>query len=1487
MDIKPPPYPNNHRKNIHTYRPEIKRAVPNQVVIKASKRKSLLKISTYLKPATIRISLLSRSLRYLVIILALLFLSAIPWLSNLVSSVNAYNLSHQALAIINKPNNSLDSSTIFNNNNQTFTINPDGLKPSASAYPSYLVGQPNTGLYSATLPTNLDNGIAITNNSNHIAFTLKPQFSTSLGRHINGHFIYPLGTGAIQAVYTAKSTELSEDIVINKNVGNVLSFPYKLQLPQSFKAFNLAAGAIGIEGAGNISFQLSNPTITQSNNNKISQTNKNSPSAKLVLTKNNQLTLLATNLNKLSYPITIDPSVTINSTNNFLTGNDEGGNNITTNQVSTGQQTGGALNNTIASCPSGWTLNSSTYCTNTASLPTATYDATSIVYNGYVYEIGGNTTAATATVDYAPLNSSGTIGTWTATTNLPVATYYATSVVYNGYVYEIGGQTPSSTATVDYAPINSNGTLGAWNATTSLPVATEYATSVVYNGYVYEIGGYTGSAATATVDYAPINSNGTLGSWTATTSLPTATYWATSVVYNGYVYEIGGDTGAATATVDYAPINSNGTLGSWTATASLPVATDSATSVVYNGYVYEIGGGTGSGGTATVDYAPINSNGTLGSWTATTSLPTATSTATSVVYNSYVYEIGGCTTSCALATVDYAPIAPAGWVSSPDSTDINTWGATTALPGLHSKGSYYYPYEATSVVYNGYVYEIGGNEGSATFSPTATVDYAPINSNGTLGSWTATTSLPAATQYATSVVYNGYVYEIGGDTTSTTVTVDYALICTGSNSTGGCTTSSAPGSLGSWTATTILPTATNSATSVVYNGFVYEIGGYSTATTVDYALICTGSNSTGGCTTSSAPGSLGTWTATTSLPAPTDFATSVVYNGFVYEIGGNSTTTTVDYALICTGSNSTGGCTTSSAPGSLGTWTATTSLPTATNSATSVIYNGYVYEIGGYTGSSAVATVDYAPINANGTLGSWTATTSLPAATYDATSVVYNGYVYEIGGYNGNAGVATVDYAVINNGGPGVTGAYTATTSLPVATNQAASVVYNGYVYEMGGFTGSATATVDYAPINSNGTLGSWTATTSLPTATEQATSVAYNGYVYEIGGSTTAATSTVDYALICTGSNSGVGGCTSTAGTLGSWTATTSLPAATYQATSVVYNGYVYEIGGIGSATFATVDYAVINANGTLGSWTATTSLPAATFDATSVVYNGYVYEIGGRTTTYVATVDYAPINANGTLGSWAATTSLPAATYWATSVAYDGYVYEIGGENAAGTVLTIVDYAPINTNGSLGTWTATTSLPAATWSATSFVYNGYVYEIGGALSAIYATVDSTPLYSIPRIGNYSMLVNVGGGFDVTPISVIVNGTNLGNPGNGVLSGLSGIRLKYEGSTVACNTFNASNYVNLIPPELSTAYNMTLSTNGCGSADTLGTYIWVHIHLDDTQTATYPDINGNHTTITGFQIFYHPASINRLRGGATFNGGSLQSLDAPPFTKQ
>ena len=170
----------------------------------------------------------------------------------------------------------------------------------------------------------------------------------------------------------------------------------------------------------------------------------------------------------------------------------------------------------------------------------ATYEATSVAYNGYIYEIGGYTTTQTAEVDYAPLNANGTVGSWTATTSLLHATDYATSVAYNGYLYEIGGTHPRSHRRGRLRPPATP--TAQWARGRPLPACSTPPSrprSVAYNGYLYEIGGYT-TTKTAEVDYAPLNANGTVGSWTATTSLLHATAQAASVAYNGYLYDIGG-----------------------------------------------------------------------------------------------------------------------------------------------------------------------------------------------------------------------------------------------------------------------------------------------------------------------------------------------------------------------------------------------------------------------------------------------------------------------------------------------------------------------------------------------------------------------------------------------------------------------------------------------------------------------------------------------------------------------------------------------------------------------------------------------------------------------------------------------------------------------------------------------------------------------------------------------------------------------------------
>ena len=295
-------------------------------------------------------------------------------------------------------------------------------------------------------------------------------------------------------------------------------------------------------------------------------------------------------------------------------------------------------------------------------LPLSVSHATSVEYNGYIYEIGGfNSTNNSSTVYYAPINSDGTVGVWNTTTALPLHIVNATSVAYNGYIYEVGGfSSTNNLSTVYYAPINSDGTIGVWNTTTALPSSIGDATSVAYNGYIYEIGGFNSinNVSLSTVYYAPINSNGTVGVWNTTTALPSIISNATSVEYNGFVYEIGGFNGTNNlSTVYYAPINSNGTVGVWNITTALPSSISDATSVEYHGFVYAIGGFNGTNNLSTVYYAPINSDGTVGVWNTTTSLPSGISNATSVEYNGFVYEIGGFNGTNNLSTVYYVRIS--------------------------------------------------------------------------------------------------------------------------------------------------------------------------------------------------------------------------------------------------------------------------------------------------------------------------------------------------------------------------------------------------------------------------------------------------------------------------------------------------------------------------------------------------------------------------------------------------------------------------------------------------------------------------------------------------------------------------------------------------------------------------------------------------------------------------------------------------------------
>jgi N-acetylneuraminic acid mutarotase len=850
-------------------------------------------------------------------------------------------------------------------------------------------------------------------------------------------------------------------------------------------------------------------------------------------------------------------------------------------------------------------------------------------------------------------------------------------------------------------------------------------------------------------------SGGSVGTWATTTALSTPTVRHASVAYNGYIYTLGGSNGGvSTTTVRYAPINTDGTIGAWASTTSLPAASTDQGVVAYSGYMYNVGGNDSG-----VRYAPINADGTLGTWKSTTSLSSILYNQGTVASNGYIYQLGGRDNNALHGDVLYAPV-------NGDGT-LGAWTSTTSLPSARNGLS--------ATVYNGYVYAVGGYDGTAYLTD---VLYAPLNADGTLGVWTGTTGFATGRTNEAAVAYNGYLYVYGGARTTSNPfnDVQYAPITAsgavgawasttsftgvrqqfgyaaynghlyltggGTNSTAGTiysdvqtvainTTPDQVANMYSWIATTTFGAGKGSASaqvttranhgSAVYNGYIYLVGGSApgaTLTSVHYAPL-------------NANGTIGAWAQATSLPLARAGMATVAVNGYLYAIGGQDNTPTIAATSYVAPIN---------ADGTIGSWTTTTPLTSARTNEGIVYYNGYMYTTGGLLDTAGTLTtrVEYAPVNADGTIGTWVITTALPAGLAAHSSVAYNGRLYAIGGALSAGTTAEVKSAPIN--ADGTVGSWMTTTSLPSGRSYTMARVYQGYVFLVGGYSkdaGADTTTTYYAKLNDSGAVGSWSSGPAFTTAREGLGVEIYNGYLYLTGGWNGANTFYGDtqYSLLSmtAGGPSGVQ----------PWQSTTSAALAVYGQSSVVYNNVIYVIGGYGGGVYqSSVRYAPINADGTVGVWVTANGMSMARFNAGAVAYKGYLYVTGGQqgASAFTNTTEYAPINADGSLGTWTTSANtFTTARYGHVTAASNGYLYVVGGGDAANTALGDVKYAVINADGSIGTWADTTATTADR-DTDGFIYGDRLYILGGVNGTTYSnTVRSAAINSDGTIGAWT----------------------------------------------------------------------------------------------------------------------------------------------------
>jgi hypothetical protein len=268
----------------------------------------------------------------------------------------------------------------------------------------------------------------------------------------------------------------------------------------------------------------------------------------------------------------------------------------------------------------------------------------------------------------------------------------------------------------------------------------------------------------------------------------------------------------------------------------------------------------------------------------------------------------------------------------------------------------------------------------------------------------------------------------------------------------------------------------------------------------------------------SSSGNITGWALSSSpYPRTIDGESCVLSSGLIYCVGGSYDEPGDDlsssyYASV-------------TASGSMGSWSPTTAFPIPADSQSCVASSSYVYCVGGNNetdGLNADATdtnsVWYAPLSASG-IGNWSLTTPYPSNDYYPSCFASGSDIYCLGGADSNDNsLGTAYYATLS---PSGVGAWTSTTSYPVAGTGQSCVISSGDILCVGGETSGGqspkyTNAVYYAPISAGG-IGAWKQSTSYPVSVGTEC-VVLSGDIYCVGGfdgSTAGANNFVEYASL------------------------------------------------------------------------------------------------------------------------------------------------------------------------------------------------------------------------------------------------------------------------------------------------------------------------------------------------------------------------------------
>jgi len=294
-------------------------------------------------------------------------------------------------------------------------------------------------------------------------------------------------------------------------------------------------------------------------------------------------------------------------------------------------------------------------------------------------------------------------------------------------------------------------------------------------------------------------------------------------------------------------------------------------------------------------------------------------------------------------------------------------------------------------------------------------------------------------------------------------------------------------------------------------------------------------------------------------------------------------------------------------------------------------------------------------------IGTWAETSNFTTGRFNLGVAVHDRHLYVVGGANqglfGREALADVQVALLN--GDGTVGAWSSTTGLPGPVVDAAVFAYDGFLFVAGGeldTDGTPTDAVWSAPLAADGTVGAWSGTTSLPEPRDGATAVVHHDVVYLVGGRN--GSGVADQVLL---------GRLAPGGSVGPWEVTTPMLREHVDLGAAVVDERLYAFGGWDGGGVLEAEVAAIGADGTLGAWAYTTPLPGVRSSGMGFAYGDHVYLVSGDDGTITGMQRdgvFAAVGPDGALGAWATLAhEYAGGRTGAGVVVYDGWIYVLGG--------------------------------------------------------------------------------------------------------------------------------------------------------------------------------------------------------------------------------